>query len=537
MAYAPSGPPLVSGSSAYATPQAAGAGEVEGESAAGSEDPLVRNGLGSPLCHTVPDELSSMALSDCRTSGFVASAAPSEDYAFDTNIDTTLGLSIDALLQDYVVRPPWMALVWLVHGLLVALEWSYTLELLRGPLASGLTPALRTAQTQFTSPWLVSALAFAAVLAAYQGIVRRRIAQTLGEAAATIAMVAAAMFVIADPSGTVGALARWADEASVGSFAAIGTGSAVRPYHTLAASMEGLYSATIEAPWCFMEFGDVAWCDQPARLDPNLEKAAATIAARIEAEAGRSGDRSGISTEVLARRAQLLRSARTNGQLFLAFPANGPARNSVKEAGSLFYVLCGGGSDATKCRGPTAAQAEFRANSGTLSRLGGLLVIALGVLGMLLLLGFVVVRLLEAAILSILFLLLAPAAALAPTLGEPGRTVFRSWAARLFGRGGSEAAVVDRAWWAARKPADHPQPAGARLARAMAAERGAVVGRPSPARRAAGAGEQQAGNGRHAPVAACAQSRRRPPRRRAQGGRSRLGTVGAVAQKARAATR
>jgi hypothetical protein len=381
----------------------------------------------------VPGELSAGALSNCRTSGFVASAAPSEDYAFDTNIDTTLGLSIDALLQDYVVRPAWMALVWLVHALLVALEWSYTLELLRGPLASGLTLALGAAQAQFTGPWLVSALAFAGVLAAYHGIVRRRVAQTLGEAAAMIAMIVAAMFVIADPSGTVGVLSRWADEASIGSFAAIGSGSDVRPYHALAASMEGLYSATIEAPWCFLEFGDVSWCDQPTQLDPRLEKTAVRIASRIEAEAGRSGHRSGVSAEVLSHRAQLLRSAHTNGQIFLAFPANGPVRNSVKESSSLFYVLCGGGSDATRCRGPTAARAEFRANSGTLPRLAGLLVIALGVFGMLLLLGFVVVRLLEAAILSILFLLLAPAAALAPTLGEPGRAAFRSWAARLLG--------------------------------------------------------------------------------------------------------
>jgi hypothetical protein len=432
-AHAPSAPPLVSGASAYAAPHGTQAeGESEPESAAASEDPLVRNGLSSPLCRMAAGELSTAAASNCRTSGFVAASAPSEDYSFDTNIDTTLGVSIDALLQDYLVRPIWMALVWLVHTLLVALEWAYSLDLLRGPLADGLGPALRATQAQFTQPWLASGLAVAAVLLAYHGLVRRRVAQTLGEALMMLAMIAAAMLVIADPEGTIGGLSQLADTASVGTFGAVAQGSAARPYHALSDSMSELYAASIEAPWCLLEFGDVGWCDRPARLDPRLEKAAARIASSIEGQA-RGGSRSGVSAEVLAHRAQLLRSARTNGQIFLALPANGPLRNSIKESRSLFYVLCGGGKDATECRGPTAAEAEFRANSGTLPRIGAVLMIALSVMGMLLLVGFIAVRLIEAAILSLLLLLLAPVAALAPTLGEAGRAAFQKWAAHLLG--------------------------------------------------------------------------------------------------------
>lgn len=427
---APSGRPLVSGASAYATPsQSAGqsSGESEPESAAAGEDTLVRNGLGSPLCRMEASELSATAAANCRTSDFSASAAPSEDYSFDANIDTTLGVSIDALLQDYVVRPAWIFMVWLVHATLAVLEWAYTLELLNGPLASGLGPALRAAQAQFTQPLLATAFACAAVLAAYQGIVRRRVAQTLGEAAAMLAMIAGTLFVIADPSGTIGTLSQWAQEASVGSFGAIASGSSAHPYRSLTQSMQELYAASVQAPWCFLEFGDVAWCDQPARLDPRLERAAVRIAARLEAQAREQGSSGGA----LRNRAELLRAARTNGAIFLALPANGPLRNSVKERGSLFYVLCGGGTDATSCRGPTAAEAEFRAGSGTLPRLAGVLMIALGLSGMLLLVGFIVVRLLEAAVVSVLFLLVAPVAALAPALGESGRRAFRGWAARL----------------------------------------------------------------------------------------------------------
>jgi hypothetical protein len=118
--------------------------------------------------------------------------------------------------------------------------------------------------------------------------------------------------------------------------------------------------------------------------------------------------------------------------LFLSLPANGPARNSINDGGSLLRALCGS-SEATNCRGPTAAQAEFRTNGGTWPRVGGLLLILAGVVGMLLLLGFIAMRLLAAAIFSLLYLLLAPGMVLAPALGENGRAIFRAWGARLLG--------------------------------------------------------------------------------------------------------
>ena len=72
--------------------------------------------------------------------------------------------------------------------------------------------------------------------------------------------------------------------------------------------------------------------------------------------------------------------------------AERPAR-----APTLYGTLCGSG-DSTACTAPTAPQAEFRTASGTWPRVGGLLLIAAGTLGMLLLLGFLALRLLGAAL-------------------------------------------------------------------------------------------------------------------------------------------
>jgi hypothetical protein len=195
--------------------------------------------------------------------------------------------------------------------------------------------------------------------------------------------------------------------------AVMAAGTAANPHATLAGAMTGLFGAAITAPWCYLEFGEVSWCLDPARLDPRLHRAALQIAKRRRASAS------------------LLRSARTNGEIFLALPADESERNSSSRVGSLLNVLCGGAAAVDECRGPTAAQAAFRSERGTEGRLMGLAAIWLGGLGMLLALGLLAARLLIAAAATLLYLLLAPAAVLAPALGEGGRSLFRGWAMRL----------------------------------------------------------------------------------------------------------
>ncbi|HVR05176.1 MAG TPA: hypothetical protein VMS02_03985, partial [Solirubrobacteraceae bacterium] len=343
------------------------------------------------------------------------------DYAIDVHIDTgAFGLSKSGLLsvvQDIFIAPVWGALEWVVHALLVALELCYALELLGGAMGVA-TAALAHAREGFTDPWLALVLSLASLLALYHGLVRRRVAETLGGALTTLAMMAGGLWVIADPAGTVGAVGDWANQASLGTLAATASGSPDSAAATLGDSMRALYAAAIETPWCYLEFGNVRWCGDPALLEPRLRAAALALAAR---EGGGT-----------AHNAELVRSATTNGQLFLAFAANGPARNSINLEGSLLRTICRS-EDATKCSGPAAAEAEFRTAGGTLPRVLGLLAIAAGVAGMAMLFGLLALRLLAAAFLSLLLLLLAPFAVLAPALGDGGRAVFAGWFTRLLG--------------------------------------------------------------------------------------------------------
>jgi hypothetical protein len=415
---APSGPPLGTG------PRTGAAVNGQEDATASAQpsggDPLAGNGLDSPLCgDAAKDGLPVGAVRNCRISRFEGAQAPTGNYAFDVHINeglAHLGNGVAVLLQD-VSQYWWTALVAFVRGLIVILDWCFTLDLLSSHAMSGLARALRATQATFTQPWLALVLAIAAVLALYHGLIRRRVAETLGEALLMMAMMAGGLWVIMNPAGTVGALGAWANEASLGTLAATVGGSPDHPYRTLAESNQEVFSAAIEDPWCYMEFGEVSWCSDPTRLDRRLHAAALKIAGEPEHAPGQSP--------------VLLRGARTNGELFLALPANEAARNSINDGWSLFHVLCDGSEE--PCKGPTASEADFRNQSGTWPRVIGLGFISFGVVGMLLLLGFIALRLLYAAIMSLIYLLVTPAAVLVPALGEGGRAAFRLWAARLLG--------------------------------------------------------------------------------------------------------
>jgi hypothetical protein len=415
-------------------------GEAQSEEASASApssggDTLVENGLGSPLCRSA-ENLSAAEQRNCQTADFVAAPDPTNDYAFDVNINTGVskwGNDIAAMAENFA-QFGWMALVSATHSLVVMFEWCYSLNLLSDSLLREMTVALHDARLTFTEPWMVIALAVASTLAVYHGLIRRRVTDTIGGALAMLAMMVGGLWVIADPAGTVGAVEQWANQVGLGTLAVVASGSPSHPERTLAESMQVLFSSVVSTPWCYMEFGDVGWCENSGQLDGGLRTAGLAIAGSEEKKSGchdlcDAGASPGDQT--LAASAMLLREAQTNGELFLALPANEPERNSVKNKGTLLGVLCGGGESADKCRGPTAPQAEFRSEKAAESRVLGLFLIWIGALGMLLLLGCLALRLLYAALLGLFFLLLAPAAVLAPALGEGGRSVFRSWALKL----------------------------------------------------------------------------------------------------------
>jgi hypothetical protein len=416
-----------------APPPTTGAGVVDGARSSG--DPLAANGLGGALCRSdrLAGGLSPGARANCQTAGVSAAPAPVTHYGFDIHIDTgTLGVSgrtFAAAVQALVLTPAWTLLLWLVHAVLALLEWSYAIDLLDPATVGTLADALRAARELFTEPWLPLALAVAAVAVLYHGLVRRALADSAGQAAALVTMTVLGLAVISDPAGTVGEANALVQRASLGTVAAVGGQDPARADASFADALRGMFATTVQGPWCYLEFGDVEWCRDPGRRDARLASAARGLTDAAARGCGRpgcpdAGDR--------ARADALVGRAASNGDLFLAFPANGDERNAINDADSLFRALCGADRD-DDCAGPTAAQARWRTETGTWPRAGGLALITVGVTGMIALLAFLALRLLGAAILTVLCLLLAPVAVLAPALGEGGRGAFRAWGLRLLG--------------------------------------------------------------------------------------------------------
>jgi len=412
--------------------------------------PLAANGFESPSCTSpaLEAQLSTQERTNCSVSGVAVAPVPLSNYAVDVDIPAGLSASfhedIDSVVEDLLITPIWTAVVWLDHVALIALEWCYSLDLLAPATLGRASSVLGAARRVFTDPWLGLALAVAAAGFAWQGLVRRRVLDTLGHVALLAVMVTGGLWIVADPQGTVGAVGGLADRAALATVAASATGDPATPVATVDAAFADVFQSAIAGPWCYLEFGDVNWCQDPSALDPRLHSTAARLETIYRAEASCRAPTIGLVQcapggsalqSQLAGAATALSEARNNGELFLALPDDALSRTAL--AGStatptLYGTLCGS-NDPTACTAPTAPQAEFRSASGTWPRVGGLLLIVVGTLGMLLLLGFLAIRLLGAALATLLYLLLAPLAVLAPALGEGGRDAFRLWLTRLVG--------------------------------------------------------------------------------------------------------
>jgi len=141
------------------------------------------------------------------------------------------------------------------------------------------------------------------------------------------------MWLIADPTGTVGALGRWGKtrRASGRSPLPRGRKRPMEPAASSRAAMGTLFTTAIDAPWCYLEFGDVSWCRDPAAAGSAFARGGRcgsppASSPRPAAPHGRLGRRLAPQPEstqarALEHSAELLRDARSNGAIFLALPA------------------------------------------------------------------------------------------------------------------------------------------------------------------------------------------------------------------------
>ena len=203
--------------------------------------PLAANGFESPSCTSLAlnVQLSVAERANCTVSGVAVAPVPLSNYSVDVNIasglDASLHQDLDSVVQDLFVTPVWTAVVWLIHVVLIALEWCYSIDLLAPATLARASSALGGAKRVFTDPW--------------QGLVRRRVLDTLGHAALLAVMVACGLWIIADPVGTVGAVGNLADRAALTTVAASATGDPSQPVATVDSAFADVFDAATNGPW------------------------------------------------------------------------------------------------------------------------------------------------------------------------------------------------------------------------------------------------------------------------------------------------
>jgi len=457
---------------AASAPSAAGAGAAGGTAANSGDqsgvigdngDWLTKNGLGTPSCqqlHQLPPD----AQANCRASGSLAMPTPLDHYGIDIHIDTGIGIGGGAFaadLQNLLVALPWQLLLDVIHGLIVLIDLGFSTSLLNNLTLGTISRQLTLTQDSLVIPLMPIFFALGAAGYAYHAIWRGRLAKSLGDAAQMAALMLIGLVIVANPVGTIGFLNDAASKTALGVLTAASAQNPRTPLVGFSHTLERLFDGTVKKPWCLLEFGDVHWCSDPAAkapelfaLLPKLRQAASAdsdpalagelaciahnyfstdpwVLQRCAAQAAQQIKDHKVLAKGLSEAIALAHPA-TNGDLFLAFPANTPPRNSITHTDSLFRTLCQNDNE-KDCKGPYKDQAEHRTEAGTWSRIAQLALILLANVGLIVLLGFLAYKLLAAIVLKLFYLLWFCCTFGFAALGGPGRKYVAGTLMRLIG--------------------------------------------------------------------------------------------------------
>ena len=379
----------------------------------------------SPLC--APGARAALGAAEqraCARTGSPLSGAPTTHYAYDIEWNPSITHPADVAVKALysLLDMLWLALLFAVRGVLTLLDWAFTLN----PFALGAAGGLQRALARFFA--VVDAGYLSAVIAAlglwgiWSGIARRRTPETIGGLAAALAMLVLAVAVVHAPDRTAGLVARLANQSAMGLMAAPSHGLGAAPVATYGEAVDGLFDDVVRAPWCALQFRTRAFCDGTAERGAVQ---AALDAARDD----------GDSAPAIAPGARVPR-----GELWLAFAPGSDARTALHDyygghdggkVGALGVTIVNTGIGDKAGHDP--GEVAIQGGAGSLVRLPLLVVVVVGVLGALLVVGWIMLRLLDQATTGFVLLLFTPVALLLVAFGEAGRAAFARWGLALLG--------------------------------------------------------------------------------------------------------
>jgi hypothetical protein len=375
--------------------------------AAGSDDGSAF--AGSRLCEL--DNIGGETSRNCEASGSAFRAYGLSSYGLDNWVNLgnlSLGGVIsaddgpkaenfdDSALQS-VAAFIWRAFVQIVDALLTLLEWAFTLDLIDGTFGELRDALLTIHEDVLGQPWTLAAIAVAGLWGIWNGLVRLRTIETLGSLGVTLLMMVAALVIIHDPLNTVWKYSALANDGAKAVLGGVASGNLSDPNEAIAGETRGIFDLLVHEPWCALQFGDVDYCNQEVTQEFIEDFVDETDFTEEDAETWTDEE---LETVELT---------------WLSQVAGGEPRKNLYELTAE--------DDADRVR--------LMNESGTVDRLGLLAVIGIALIGALLLLLWLALKIVIAAIMVLILTLLTPVMLLVPAFGDGGRAAFVTWAKRL----------------------------------------------------------------------------------------------------------
>jgi hypothetical protein len=388
----------------------------------GSVNPLL---VKNPICD---EAIGSQQRRNCHVTGTPEGRYPTSNYGFEIHIDTGLDNIVgnfQALLAQ-IANAIWMALLFVLNLVLTLLGWALELNPFTDNRAMAkISAGLERFYRAFTSPWLVVAMVAIGAVGLWRGLVRREVSQTIGGTLVTVVLMVAALWVIHEPTESVGRLSELSNKAAQSVIAAPQRGSLAHPTTSYAQATDRVWNAMTLPGFAALNFSNVGWALQKpdsALLAKANQTACLDYAYLRSIPRSRLGvlyALSGGGNIDCSKLAAVVPPPRTNAEIWLRNSPGSPARESLW--------------DSFTDDPPYNAYFAIQGSGGAWTRLPLVVLVSLGLLGGIALLAWLALRIFVQTAVAFVLVLTTPLALFLPAFGEAGRRAFAFWGSTLLG--------------------------------------------------------------------------------------------------------
>jgi hypothetical protein len=400
--------------------------------AVGTVNPLaIRN----PLCD---EGLKQAERHNCKVTGTPEGRYPTSNYGFDVHIDT----GVDNITGNFasmlaqIANAIWTFCLFILNIVLTVLGWAFSLSPFSDNQTLGAVDSgLERFYHAFTEPWLVAAMVAIGAWALYRGVVRREVAASIGGTLLTLAMMLGALWVIFEPRETVGKVAQYSNAAALSVLAAPQTGSISEPVADYGQATDEVWRTMTLPAFSILNFSNVDWAlskPDSQLLATSNQYACADSAYLAQLPANRIDELvygsehtggvlgvGGSDHTTCENLGEIAPVPRTNAEIWLRNSPGSLARERLWDEHT---------DDA-----PYDSYFAIQGQGGASTRLPLTLLIGAGLLGGILLLGWLAIRLFVQTAVAFVLVLTAPVALFMPAFGQAGRRAFATWGAGLLG--------------------------------------------------------------------------------------------------------